>query len=272
MTSWTGNGGCINGIRFALDGAGVGSRNWSAAADTGFTYNTEQIVIVAIAFDSDDMNAISGDFYLEWQNATASDGWNDLSSSGELAWATVSDLSNGATVVTDERNGTENCSTMGVTHTDGVEREGANDVTMSSVSSKLVFDIQWAVDLSSSDGANGDTYEFRVSESGGGSGVYKTFTALITVEVAGMIEGITKNANRSAVVGGVTCTCWLSDGGSPDPKPIGPIASQTVSDGGDGTYHLDALASGSDYFIHFYKDDTDDLSDGSGPVTAIDHV
>jgi len=267
---WITNGGCINGIRFALDGAGAGNRNWVAAADTGFEFNDAQTIIVAIAYDSDDMNAISGDFYLEWQNATHSDGWNNLASTGELAWATVSDLSNGAAVVTGERNGTENCSTMGVTHTDGVEREGANEVTMSNVASKLVFDTQWAVDLSGADAANGDEYEFRVSESGGGSGVYKTFTATITVITAGKIDGITKNANRSAAVGGVTVTCWISDGAGTDPKPTGPIVDQVVSHVSTGVYTLGGLASGQDYFLHFYKDDTADLSDGSVPVTSVD--
>jgi len=267
---WISNGGCVNGIRFALDGAGAGSRNWVAAADASFEFNTAQVMILAIAFDSDDMNTISGDFYLEWQNATASDGWHDLSASGELVWSSSSDLSNGATVVEAEQNGTENCSSMGVTNTNGVEREGANEVTMSSVSSKLVFDLQWAIDLSGADGANGDEYEFRVSESGGGSGVYKTFTATITVVTAGKIDGTTKNSDRSAAVGGVTVTCWASDGASPDPKPTGDIIDQVVSHASTGVYSLTGLASGVDYFLHFYKDDTADLSDGSGVVTAVD--
>jgi hypothetical protein len=267
---WISNGRCVNGIRYALDGAGAGSRNWIEAADVTAEATTAQVIIVAIAFDSDDMNAINGDFYLEWRNETAAGSWSDLGSSGELKWSSSSDLSNGATVVEAEQNGTENCSSMGVTNTNGVEREGANTVTMSGVSSKLVFDLQWAVDMSGADGANGDQYAFRVSESGGGSGVYKTFTALLTAAVAGKIDGTTKNSDRSAAVGGVTVTAYLSDAAGSDPKPIGAHVAQVVSHASTGVYSLTGLASGVAYFLHFYKDDTADLSDGSPEVTAVD--
>jgi hypothetical protein len=268
MASWTGNGGCINGIRFAADGAGQGDRDWLAAVDVAAEVTNAETMILAIAFDSDDMNAISGDFVLEWQDATDADGWNDLASSGELKWGTVSDLVNDNAVVSAERNGSENCSAMGVSHTDGKEREGANDAAMSSVATKLVFDLQWAIDCSGAE--NNHEYEFRVSESGGGSGVYKTFTAKLTTVTAGKIDGTTKDENRDVAVGSVTVSAYLSDGAGSDPKPIGALKSQVVSHSSTGVYSLTGLVSGSDYFLHFYKDDTEDLSDGSISVTAVD--
>jgi hypothetical protein len=271
MANWVSNGGCMNGGRIALDGAGDGSRNWLTAADTaGAIANTGQVIIFSIAMDGDDMNAITGDFVLEWYNDDDGGSWSDLASTGELKWATVSDLTNGGSVTEAEGNGTENCSTMGVTWANGLEREGANAATLTSISSKALIEIQWAIDLSGADGANQDTYSFRVSESGGGTGVYKTYTSTIQVEVEGTITGTTKKSNRSSAIGGVTVTAYLSDEAGTDPKPTGAHVAQVVSHASTGVYALLGLASGADYFLHFYKDDTNDVSDGSPPVTAVD--
>jgi len=267
MADWVSNGGCINGIRYARDGAGAGSRDWVEDADTAAEFTTAEILIVAIAFDSDDMNAIDGDFSLDWRNDTDGGSYAALAASGEIKWSSASnDLVNDNAVVEAEQNGTENCSGMGVTNTNGVEREGANSVTMSSIGSKLVFDLQWAVDLSGCD--PGDEYQFRVSENGSDS--YKEFAALLTVVKAGKIDGITKNKDRSAAVGGMTVSAVISDGAGSDPKPTGPVVSQVVSHVSTGVYSLLGLRSGDDYFLHGYKDDADDVSDGSGPVTAVD--
>ena len=54
--------------------------------------------------------------------------------------------------------------------------------------------------------------------------------------------------------------------GRPDPKPVGGQVVSTVT---AGAYSLTGLAAGENYFLHFYKDDTDDLSDGSPVVTAV---
>jgi hypothetical protein len=261
----------MNGGRIALDGAGDGSRDWLTAADTaGAVANTGQVIIFSISMDGDDMNAISGDFVLEWYNDDDGGSWSDLASTGELRWATSSDLTNGGSVTEAEGNGTENCSTMGVTWTNGLEREGANDATLSNIGSKALVEIQWAIDLSGADAANQDTYSFRVSESGGGSGVYKTYASTIQVETEGEITGTTKNSTRGAAVGGVTVTAYKSDAAGSDPKPEGSHVAQVVSHATTGVFALSGLASGADYFLHFYKDDTADLSDGSPPVTAVD--
>jgi hypothetical protein len=272
VANWVSGGGCINGIRFALDGIGAGSRDWIEAADTDAVANTGQVVIVAISVDSADMDTISGDFVLEWANDSDAGSWSDLDGTGELVWSSSSDLSNGATVTESEKQGTENCSGMGVTWEDGVEREGANDVTLTNITTKLVIEMHWAVDLSGADGTNQDEYEFRISESGGGSGVYKTFVSLLQVVKEGEITGTTKNSDRSSAVGGVTVTAFFSDDAGTDPKPLTTKvpAAQTVSHVSTGAYTLSSLASGQAYFLHFYKDDTDDLSDGSPEVTAVD--
>lgn len=270
MTDWVANGGCINGIRYANDGAGAGARDWAAAADIGATFIDGVSIIVAVSLDSDDMDAISGDVVLDWRNVTdnPSGSWTSLAATGELKWATDTDLVNNNAVVDAERNGTENCTGMGVSHLDGIEREGANDVALSSVASDSVFDLQWAVDLTGADGTNGDVYEFRVSEDGSNS--YKIFTARITMTPAGKIDDITKNNARTAAVVSVTVSAYASDGAGSNPKPVGPLVAQVVSSGSDGTYSLQGgLESGEDYFLHFYKDDTADLSDGSPVVTAV---
>jgi len=85
----------------------------------------------------------------------------------------------------------------------------------------------------------------------------------------GKIDGTTKNANRSAAVVSVTVSAYPSDGAGSNPKPLGLIVAQTVSSGADGTYSLTGLTTGAKYFLHFYKDDTNDVSDGSPEVTAV---
>jgi len=268
MSDWLSNGGCVNGIRFAADGAGAGARDWVGDVDEAAQFTDAETIIVAIPFDSDDMNAIDGDFSLDWKNVSDAGSFAALSGSGELVLGTVSDLVNGNAVVEAEANGSENCSGMGVTRMDGVERENANSVSMSAVASKRVFDLHWAVDLSGADGANGDEYQFRVSENGSNS--YKEFSAYITVVTAGKIDGITKNKDRSAAVGGVTVSAYRSDEAGSDPKPIGSLVSQVVSHASTGVYSLTGLISGAKYFLHAYKDDTADVSDGTGEVTAVD--
>lgn len=85
----------------------------------------------------------------------------------------------------------------------------------------------------------------------------------------GKIDGTTKNSDRSAFVASVTVTAFASDGAGTNPKPIGRMVAQTVSSASDGTYSLTGLTTGSKYFLHFYKDATEDLSDGSPEVTAV---
>jgi hypothetical protein len=265
--SWS--GGCINGIRFADEG-GSPTRAWIVAADTDADDQpNNKVIIIDVAVDSDDMCAIDGDFYLEWQNKTDASGWNDLSSTGELRWGNVSDYANNDTLAIADFNGTENCSTMGVTATTepNTEKESANLVQLTSIGSKDLINFCWAVDLNFATAAK--DYEFRISQNGGGSGVFKTFTAVVKVVAAGKIDVVSRNKDSSATVGSVLVTAMLSDGGTP-PKPV--VGEKVVAQGttnGSGVLSLTGLVSGFKYFLHYYKDDTADLADGTIEITAV---
>lgn len=268
MADWT--DGCYNGVRFAEGVAGgAGTRTWLAAADTDATNQpNNKTVIVAMAMDTDDMCSLTDDMVIQWQDDTDVSGYSDLSGSGELTWSGTSDLTNGNAVVDAESMGEENCSTMGATHEDGVEREGANLAAVSGVASKRVVDFHWCVDLSGAEAGHDYSFRFRTATGGGGD-LIATTTAVVSVVAAGKIDGTTKNADRSAAVGGVTVTAYRTDDAGSDPKPIGSMISQVVSHASTGVYSLTGLVSGADYFLHFYKDDTADLSDGSPVVTAV---
>jgi hypothetical protein len=49
----------------------------------------------------------------------------------------------------------------------------------------------------------------------------------------------------------------------------GGVRAQVVSHATTGVYSLVGLVSGTKYFLHFYKDDTADLSGGSLEITAV---
>jgi hypothetical protein len=268
MADWT--DGCYNGVRFAEGVAGgAGTRTWLAAADTTVADQpNNKTIIVAIAMDTDDMCSLSDDMVIQWQDDTDVSGYSDLSGSGELTWSGVSDLSNGNAVVDAESMGEENCSSMGVSHEDGVEREGANLIATSGAGSKKVIDFHWCVDLSGATAAHDYSFRFR-TQTGGGGDLIATTTAVVEVVAAGKIDGITKNSDRSAALGSVTVSAYRSDDAGTDPAPTGPLISSVVSNVTTGVYSLTGLVSGFDYFLHFYKDDTADLSDGSPPVTAV---
>ncbi len=262
-------GGCWNAGRIALDGAGAGARNWQAAIETNVVLTDAQIAIFAHCVDSDDMDdATDATFKLQWRNVSDAGSWNDLAATGEIKWATVSDLVDGNAVVVAEDSGgnSVNCSTKGWSHTDGIEKEGANGFTRTIFEDEFQ-DFHWALDLSDADAINADEYEFRLTESGGT--VIGTSLATLTVVVAGKIDGTTKNNDRTSAVVSVQVTAYLSDEASP-PKPVGAHVAQLVSSGADGTFSLLGLVSGSKYFLHFFKDDTADLSDGSIEITAVD--
>jgi hypothetical protein len=268
MAQFISNGGCYNAMRWANDGAGQGARDWAALEDESITIiPIGTVLILATAWDSDDMNTIDGDFQLRWRNKTDAGSFAVMTGSGEIKWASSSDLVNGNAVVDAERLGAENCSGMGVSHADGTEREGANAIDLTNIGSGDVFDNHWAIDTS--DATANKEYEFDVVETGT-SNSYATLAGTLSVVTAGKIDGTTKNIDRSSAVGGVTVSAFRSDDAGSDPKPIGALTSQTVSHASTGVYSLTGLASGLDYFLHFYKDDTADLSDGSPVVTAVD--
>lgn len=264
-------GGCYNGMRYAVDGAGQGARNWVADYNTAAIMNDGQILILAVNIDGDDMNdATDATFKIQWENNDDAPGiWNDLAATGELKWATVSDLIDGNAVIEAEDCGANvvNCAGKGWPHADGIEKEGANGFTRTIIDD-IFQDFHWAIDLSDADSANQDHYNFRLTTDI--DSVIGTMVALLQVVIAGEIAGITKNADRSSVIGGVTVTAYRSDEAGSDPKPTNAaFVGQVVSHASTGVYAIGSLFAGAKYFLHFYKDDTEDLSDGSPEITAV---
>lgn len=118
----------------------------------------------------------SGTLQLRWRNVTDSGTFAALSASGELTWSATTDLANGNAVA----SGEEVCTpTAGVTRVDGVEREGANDVSTTLAQNEYT-EHQWAVEFSGS--LNGKQYEFEIYDSTAGASL-GTCLAQITTEV-----------------------------------------------------------------------------------------
>jgi hypothetical protein len=219
------------------------------------------------------MCSLTDDMVIQWQDDTDVSGYSDLSGSGELTWDGPTDLVDGGAVIEAEVTGTNNCSTMGASPEDGLEAEGTNLIAAVGIGSKQDFNMHWAVDLRGADAGHDYSFRFRTATGGGGD-LIATTTAVVSVVQAGKIEGITKDENRSSAVGGVTVTAVESDGAGSDPKAltVGGVRGQVVSHASTGVYSLTGLISGDKYFLHFYKDDTADLSGGSLEITAVDDV
>jgi hypothetical protein len=264
-------GGCYNSMRYAKDGAGQGARNWLAAHNIAASLVTSARLILAVCIDADDMNdADDATFKIQWENNSDDPGtWNDLADTGEIKWATDTNLIDANAVVTGEDSGgNTNCTNKGWSRRDGIEVEGKNGITHT-VPQDAYEDMHWAIDLSDADGNNGDSYGFRLTQSD--NTVIGTMSGLLTVLIPGKIDGITKNSDRTSVVGGVTVTAYRSDEAGSDPKPISAgFLDQVVSHVSTGVYSILAgIELDKKYFLHFYKDDTEDLSDGSPEVTAV---
>jgi hypothetical protein len=265
-------GGCGDGNRIARDGAGQGDRDW---VDTILVDNVEvaqaNLIIIAFGIQADDMNdADDATFKLQWRNVSDAGSFADLAATGEIKWSSSTDLIDDNAVVAGEDSGIAavDCIAKAFARRDGLEKEGANGFTRS-IAQDASEDFHWAIDLADADAANADQYEFQLTQSDGT--VIVVGLTKLTVVVAGKIDGITKDDTRSAPIDLVTVTAIESDGAGSDPKPIGSVITQVVSDVTTGVYSLtNLIVSGRKYFLHFYKDDTDDLSDGSIEVTAVD--
>ena len=272
MTELVAAGGCYNSMRYAREGSTANTRDWIAAYNTAGQITTAQNLILAVCVDADDMNdATSATFKIQWQNVSDAGSWTDLGTTGEIRYASSSTtLTNNNTVAlaADSGGHVVNCVNKGWSARRGLELVNRNGFTRTVVQDAWE-EYHWAIDITNADVANQDAYAFRLTTSA--AVVIGTMSGNLTVVTAGKITGTTKNADRSAAVGGVTVTAYLSDGAGSDPKPEGAHIDQVVSHATTGVYSLtNSIASGADYFLHFYKDDTNDLSDGSGPVTAVD--
>ncbi len=259
--------------RFALDGAGQGDRNWTHALEISGSASQEipsdLRVIIAFTVQADDMNdATDATFKLRWRNVSDAGSFADLASTGEIKWATDTDLIDDNAVVSAEDSGANvfDCIAKAWARRDGLEKEGANGFTRT-VAQDAYEDFHWALDLSDADDANNDEYEFALTETD--NTVIATGSTTLMAVIAGKIDGITKNDSRSGVVDLVTVSAYESDEAGSNPKPIGDLKAQVVSTVTTGAFSLTGLVSGRKYFLHFYKDDTNDLSDGSIEVTAV---
>ncbi len=267
------NGGCMNGHRWGLDpGVADTAPLWIEAEGVAVVDHIIGVdIILAVSFDGDDMNLIAGDFEVRWRNKTDAGSMAVLAATGEMNWAAATALVNGDGVPNAEQFDSGNCSGMGVDEVlnDGLMREGANGIDLTDIADGEVHENWWAI--STDDAVAGKEYEFEIVETGQSTpytGV-NPMTATVTVLAAGKIDGTTKDENRGSAVGGVTVTAYRSDEAGSDPKPVGLPKAQVVSHASTGVYSLTGLGSGFKYFLHFYKDDTDDVSDGSPEVTAV---
>ena len=263
-------GGCWNANRFALDEAGGATRKWRGAIETDQIFLDSEQLILACDFDGDDMNVASNaTFKVQWRNVSDVGSWTDLASTGEIKWGTSSlQMTNNATIVVAETNGgvSVDCTGKGWSNLDAGSKEGVgrNGFTQT-VQDDEYFELQWLIDLSGADSANQDQYEFRITESGGtviGTGLRK-----VTVIIEGHIPVVSRNKDSSAVLGSCQVTAYLSDEATP-PKPVGGVVAQIVTNG-SGVGDLTGLASGAKYFLHYYKDDTTDVADGTIEITAV---
>lgn len=260
--NWLTNGGCFNGMRWANDGAGAGARDWAEFSDTDKVAHPVTLhLILATSWDSDDMNTVSGNFELQWQNLTDAGSWTDLGSTGEIKWSSSTDLANNNAVASAEELGEVNCSGKNPTRQDGKEREGANSITISSVASKKSFDIHWAIDPT---GATvGKEYIFRVVETGT-SNSYGTMLGSLWPVTVGDVTGITKDD-----AGDVLVSCYVAifqkiEGGGP-PHDYQWMAS-TTSHGTTGAYTFSNLDIAQEHFVYAIKEDSPHVFDVTDDV------
>jgi hypothetical protein len=262
MANWLTEGGCFNAARWSNDGAGAGARDWIVEADVSIIDHPLTIsLILATSWDSDDMTATDGDFQLQWRNITDTGSWTVLTGSGEVAWASDTDLVNDNAVVVAEELGVDGCSGVVVAHVDGVEREGANAITLTDVASDQHLDLHWALSFDGADG--GDQYEFRCVETGT-SNSYGTMANKITVGAVGNIAGVTKDKS-----GGVLVSCYVAvfekvEGGGPPHNYV--FKQSTTSDGATGAYNFSNLLINKEYFVYAVKEDSPHVFDATDDV------
>jgi hypothetical protein len=121
----------------------------------------------------------SGTLELRWRNVTDSGSFVALSGSGELTWSATTDLVNGAAVTVDEQV----CTPIAAgTRADGVEREGANDVTPTLPQDYYVA-AHWAIDASG--GLDGKQYEFEIYDATDASQVGLCLAQITTLAAVG---------------------------------------------------------------------------------------
>jgi len=255
------DGGCYNGMRVAQDGAGQGTRNYlHTVGDANVNVDNTKHIILAFNFDADDMNESTTVMLLRWRNVTDSGSFAEVTSSGEIKWATDSDLINNNAVVSGEDCGANsiNCTTKGWSHGDGVEREGANSLSFF-FTQDVFYDFHWSIDLSGTD--PDDQYEFEIVDDS------TDFMALgatkITVKDPLSLIAESRDDDDNLVV---SCGANLLERTGSFPYTYTQIDSATT-DGTLGT-HTFLFLSTNNMRIFYLKELTPDQWDMSDEVTG----
>lgn len=169
------------GSDFTLSGSRIANatRTWQSVEDAVVTdWIKSNDFIFAIAAESGAHSSAIGTLQIRWRNKTDEGSFALLSGSGELTWTADTDLVNGNAVVTGEKG----CTSGLTTFVDGVEREGANDIS-TSLGNNEWTEHHWAIDCSNAH--DGDEYEFELYDLTEGAAV-GTCLATITMESAGV--------------------------------------------------------------------------------------
>jgi hypothetical protein len=120
-------------------------------------------IVLAIHFTANptNKNPTGQAWSLEWRNVSDSGSFAALGNTGELTYNATTILVNGNYVTTWK------CSDQGLTDntTEGLQREGSNADVAINLGSSEETEMQIAIDLTGSDRANQDEYEFRVVDS-----------------------------------------------------------------------------------------------------------
>lgn len=262
MTELLAAGGCYNSMRYGRDGAGAGSRDWVAAANTaGAMFDTETLIL-AVCIDADDMNdATDATFKIQWKNDTDAGAFADLAGTGEIQWAEFSDLTDGATVTTDEDSGgnSVNCAAKGWSRRDGLEKMAANGFTRT-VNQDAFEEFHWAISLSATD--SGDAYSFRLTQSD--ATVIGTMSTALTVTTPGTITGTTKDTNGDAL-GSCFVACFeKTEGGGPPHDYV--FKKKTTSHASTGAYSLSGINADGEFFVYSIKEDSPHVFDCTDDV------
>lgn len=139
----------------------------------------------------------SGTLQLRWRNVTDSGSFAALSGTGELTWSGTTNLANGNAVA----SGEEVCTGSVATLVDGVEREGANDVS-TTINQNEKTENQWAID--GSGGIDGKQYEFEIFDATAGATLGTCLAQITTfIEVTGRVMSSLAGAGGLAGPGGI---------------------------------------------------------------------
>lgn len=181
------------GSGFDLTGSRIANatRTWQAVEDADVTNWDKSDFVFAAMVEAIGHGGATGTLQLRWRNVTDSGAFAVLGNTGELTYNGTTDLVNGNAV----SSGESGCTPIdGATWVDGVEREGANDVSTTLAQNEYT-EHHWAID--SSGAGDGKQYEFEVYDSTAGAAVG---TCLADITTAAGAATVTKTHTTDAVL------------------------------------------------------------------------